>query len=163
MRMQTYATRAALIMLLLLGPALAGPVSGTAEVAGSPALKVMDGWVAPDCTPRFLNVYLVPYPCPKHILESGKPYVQVCAWFQDQPDLKQIQMATLTIYGVGSKPENKYTFNDANQARRFLQQLQAQKTRWRFASSMKAVTSPYPGVSPGSWNLDVTVEAPSTR
>ena len=152
-----------LVLAIGLTAAQAEPVSGRFTAPGAPTLQLVDGWAANDSTPRFLNVFLVPYPCPKHMLESGKPYAQVCAWFPQQPDLKTIQMATFTIYGLGGEREYKYSFNDSTQARLFLRQLQVKGKRWSFSSAMQGVKSPYPGVPSGSWSWDVDVLAPTSR
>jgi hypothetical protein len=151
-----------LFSLAILGVAHGQPVSGQVTVAGSPPLQLVDGWAGSDCSARFLNVFLVPYPCPKRILESGKPYVQVCAWFPQQPDLKTIQMATFTVYGLKGREECKYTFNDGVQARRLLRQLRVTGKRWSLATALQGVSSPYPKVPNASWTVQATVDAPVT-
>ena len=155
-------TRRLPLLFFLFAPTLwAEPVNGSVQIGSAQPVKVQDGWVGSDCTPRFLNVFLVPYKSPKRQLEDGKPYVQVCAWFdKDKPDLSKISMATLTVSGVPAGSESKYTFNDSRAARQMLQLFQVQGRNWHFVSSMKNVTSPYPKTVPGSWDLDVTVAAP---
>ena len=154
------AMRTLLFSLALFAVAHGQPVTGRVSVAGSSPLQLVDGWAAADCSPRFLNVFLVPYSCPKRILESGKPYVQVCAWFPQRPDLKTIQMATFTVYGLQGREECKYSFNDSASARKFLSQLQITGKRWTFASAMQGVASPYPKVPSASWTVQATVNAP---
>lgn len=154
----------ALIGLILSPGAWTQPVSGSIQVGSAKPLKIQDGWVGTDCTPRFLNVYLVPYQNSKAQLDQSKPYVQVCAWFKDdKPDLSKIKMATLTVHGIPEGSESKYSWNDPVSARQMLQQFHLQGGKWHLASTMKNATSPYPRTAPGSWQLDVTVAAPKTR
>lgn len=151
-----------LVWLMLSWLVGAEPVTGRVQIAGAPELKLVDGWVGSDCTPRFFNVFLVPYRSPKHLLEPGKPYVQVCAWFPKEPDLGSVTMATFTVYGLGTESENKYCFNDTKTAQQLLQQLQVRGKKWFFATSMGGVKSPYPKVPTASWTVQATVTAPTT-
>ena len=156
--------KVALICLILSPLAWGQPMTGTIQVGSAPPLKIQDGWTASDSTPRFLNVFLVPYKSTRKMPEPDKPYVQVCAWFEDdKTDLSKIKMATLTVHGIPDGSESKYTWNDAGAARKMLQQFQVRGNKWHFGSTMNDVTSPYPRTARGSWQFDVTVPAPKSH